>query len=254
MNTINDLKKQLGPGLGLRKNKYLLELPIPGLDGAQINALARTAGFPERTIKTTTMAHKGRTYNVRGETDYGGTFVVSVVDDSNMSIRRKMDEWLRLVDDSKPKNMGLFSGGSYETGISSMLSNIKSGVSAANKLKNITKSRQSMYNAVGNFFLGVMDAGGRVPVAKYQTDINIWQLSGTEHKVYGYRLQNAFPTQIGTVSYDDAENDSLTSYDITFTYSEFLPLEGISMGRQLVNSLIGQTGQDIIVGIETLVK
>jgi len=249
--SIESLKKHLGPGLGLRKNKYMLEIPVPGIDGAKLNVLARSAGLPERTITTVNMFHKGRQYNVRGETDYGTTYDVSIVDDSNMDIRKRFDAWLKLIDDSKPANAGMFAGGSYETGIGQALDAIRSGVGLANQIKSFAKTPVS---DATNFFLGVVDPGLATPTAKYQTDINIWQLSVTGDNVYGYKLQNAFPTQIGIVSLDDGNPNTLSEFTITFTFSEFVPLEGISPPSQIFDALIGTAGQDIKSGIETLVR
>lgn len=241
MFTITDLKKQLGPGLGLRKNKYLLEIPIPGIEGAKINVLARSAGLPERTIKTTQMFHKGRVYNVRGETDYGNTYEVSILDDSAMNIRKKLDTWMKQIDNSK-KPGGL---SSYETGLSDVLSVIKSGIQLGNQIKNIIENPKEM---IGGFFLGAIDPGQGASVAKYQTDINVWQLTSGGQKVYGYKLQNAFPQQVGIVTLDDGDQDTLSEFSITFAFSEFLPLSTNSILQQA----LGDDVNEILDGVESL--
>lgn len=241
MFTITDLKKQLGPGLGLRKNKYLLEIPIPGVEGAKINVLARSAGLPERTIKTTQMFHKGRVYNVRGETDYGSTYEVSILDDSEMTIRKKLDTWMKNVDNSK-KPGGL---SSYETGLSDVLSVIKSGVQLGNQIKNVI---QNPKEAIGGFFLGAIDPGQGPSLAKYQTDINVWQLTSGGQKVYGYKLQNAFPQQVGVVTLDDGDENTLSEFSITFAFSEFLPLSTAPILRQA----LGDDVNEILDGVESL--
>jgi len=249
--TIQDLAKYLGPGLGLRRNKYLLEIPVPGVEGAKINVLARSAGFPERNITTSSLFNKGRKYNIRGETDYGSTYVVSIVDDSNMNIRRKFDEWLRLVDDSKPTNAGLFSGASYEASTGAALDLLKSGIGVANQIKRTTKNP---IQDLGDFFMGSIDEGLAGAVARYQTDINIWQLAADGKTVYGYKLQNAFPSQMGIVTLDDGDANTLSEFSITFTFSEFIPLEGNSVPSQIFDVLIGTTGQDVLAGINSLVR
>lgn len=241
MFTITDLKKQLGPGLGLRKNKYLLEIPIPGVEGAKINVLARSAGLPERSIKTAQMFHKGRVYNVRGETDYGNTYEVSILDDSEMNIRKKLDTWMKNIDNSK-KPGGL---SSYETGLSDVLSVIKSGVQLGNQIKNIIENPKEL---IGGFFLGAIDPGQGASVAKYQTDINVWQLTSGGSKVYGYKLQNAFPQQIGIVTLDDGDQDTLSEFSITFAFSEFLPLSDAPILRQA----LGDDVNEILDGVESL--
>ncbi|NQU33998.1 MAG: hypothetical protein HQ521_12250, partial [Bacteroidetes bacterium] len=86
--TINELRKHLGPGLGLRKNKYMLELPVPTVSGESLNILCQSAGLPERNISTTDLWHKGRKYTVRGETDFVGEYEISIVDDDKMTVRQ----------------------------------------------------------------------------------------------------------------------------------------------------------------------
>ncbi len=250
MFTISDLKKHLGPGLGLRKNKYLLEIPVPGIEGVKINVLARSAGLPERNMSTTAVYHKGRKYNVRGETDYVGTYEVSILDDSSMDIRKTFDRWMKQVDNSKPKNMGIFSGASYESGVGSILNSIKSGLGVANQIKNVL---QNPTETIGGFFLGLVDAGEATSSAKYQTDINVWQLSATGEKVYGYKLQNAFPASIGVVTLDDGDQDTLSEFSIIFAFSEFEPLES-AIGIRAVDTLLGDDVKDIRHGIEALVE
>lgn len=247
MFTIQDLKKQLGPGLGLRKNKYLIEIPIPTIENEKLNILCRSAGLPERNIITTSVFHKGRKYNMRGETDYGGTYEVSIVDDSSMKIRKAFDKWMKKVDDSKPVGTGGFA--SFEAGINDVLNVVKSGVEVANQIKGAIENPMDV---IGGFFLGLLDAEGAASVAKYQTDINIWQLSQNGEKVYGYKLQNAFPSQVGIVTLDDADDNTLSEFSITFTFSEFLPLENKSFPAKVFDAVIGDTGQEILSGVESL--
>ena len=95
---ITELKKQLGPGLGLRKTKYLVEIPL--LNGRRINMLCMSTSLPERNMSTTSVYHAGRKYNVRGETEYPGTYEISIIDNSDMTIRATFDQWMYLVDNS----------------------------------------------------------------------------------------------------------------------------------------------------------
>lgn len=246
---IRELKQHLGPGLGLRKNKYLLEIPIPGIEGQKINVLCRSAGLPERNISTTTIFHKGRKYNVRGETDYIGTYEVSILDDSNMNIRRVFDKWIKAVDNSKPVNNGIFSGASYEDGVGRLLDNIKSGVEVANQIKNVFENPAEQ---LSEFFIGTIDVGQGQSIAKYQTDLNVWQLSSSGDKIYGYKLQNAFPSSIGIVTLDDGDENTLSEFNITFAFSEFIPLEGVSIARNIADVLLGDDANEVIGGIESL--
>jgi hypothetical protein len=249
--TISDLKKHLGAGLGLRKNRYLLEIPVPSVEGEKLNVLCRSAGLPERNITPSEIFHKGRKYIMRGETDFVGSYEVSILDDSEMNIRRTFDKWLKSVDNSKPANQGIFSGGSYEEGVGNVLDNIKSGVAVANQAQDLI---DNPLQTTGNFFLGLIDSGLNTPFAQYQVDINIWQLSGSGKKVYGYKLQNAFPTSLGTVTMGDEEENSLTEFSVVFSFSEFLALEGIDISEEIANTLLGDDAQDVISGIESFVK
>lgn len=249
--TIESLKKHLGPGLGLRKNRYLLEIPVPGIEGEKINVLCRSAGLPERNIATTNIFHKGRKYNLRGETDYIGTYEVSIIDDSSMNIRRLMDKWANAVDDSKPENFGIFSGASYEEGVGTVIDNIRAGVAVGNQVQNLLDNPGE---TVSDFFVGLVDDGKAAPTAKYQTDINVWQLSGSNDKIYGYKLQNAFPTSIGIVTLDDGDENTLSEFSVNFTFSEFLPLTGLSPEQNIVDSLLGDAAVDTLSGIESLIS
>jgi len=247
MFTITDLKKHLGPGLGLRKNKYLIEIPVPGIEGQTLNILCRSAGLPERTISTNTIYKNGRRYNVRGETDYLGTYEVSILDDSDMNVRKVFDKWITKVDNSKPKNQGIL-GGSYESGVSDVLDGIKTGIQTANTIANAIENPDQIVD----FFLGFIDKGNAISGASYQTDVNIWQLSADSNKVYGYKLQNAFPSSIGIVTLDDGDENTLSEFSLTFTFSEFTPLESKSPTRKFIDAIIGDDGVELVNGVEAL--
>jgi hypothetical protein len=243
--TITDLKKHLGTGLGLRKNKYLIEIPIPGIEGRTLNILCQSAGLPERNITTTTVWKHGRKYNVRGETDYVGNYEVSILDDSDMNVRKVFDKWMNKVDNTKPANQGVL-GGSYESGVGEILETIQSGIQLVNNVSAITSDRAL------DFFLGFIDGGNSVSGASYQTDINIWQLSVDNNKVYGYKLQNAFPSQVGLVTLEDGDENSLSQFNVSFTFSEFIPLENRTPTSRLINALVGDTTSNILSGVESL--
>lgn len=215
--TIEDLKKHLGPGLGLRKAKYMLEIPVPN-EGRTINILCRSTSLPERNIGTVSVFNKGRKYNMRSETAYPGTYDVSVVDDSTMKLRTLFDCWLTLVDNSNP---GGQSASSYES--------------------NCT------------FSLGTF-GGSDHP--DYQADVNIWQLGNQGEKVYGYKLQNAFPSSLGTVELDDSDEATLSEFSIAFTYSESIPLKPDVGTPQFVNTsnVVGKDSNTILKNTSTNIK
>jgi len=101
--TISDLKKAMGPGLGLRKSKYLVHIPIDN-NGNQINILCRSTSLPERTLDVQTMYHLGRKYTVRAETNFSEEYSISIIDDSTMQLRKLFDKWLNTVDDTSINN------------------------------------------------------------------------------------------------------------------------------------------------------
>jgi hypothetical protein len=239
--TITDLKKQLGPGLGLRKNKYIIEIPIPGIDGRTLNVLCRSAGLPERTINTTTVWHKGRKYNMRAETDYMGSYEISIVDDSNMSIRKVFDKWLKKIDNSKPRNAGIL-GASFEDA----MDEVNGVLEVASDVKALADGGATC------FFMGFLDSGNANSAAQYQTDVNIWQLDGNDNKVYGYKLQNCFPSSLGNVTLDEGEENTLSEFSVVLTFSEIMPLDDKSALDKLGGALLGDAGTDAIGGVENL--
>jgi len=241
--TIEDLKKHLGPGLGLRKNKYLIEIPVPGTFGKTLNILCRSAGLPERNINTVNAFHKGRKYNMRGETSFNDTYEISIVDDSKMNLRKVFDKWLIKVDNTKPRNLGIL-GASFEA---DFLSEITQVVETVNNVQT-----QLEFDGGASFFLGFLDEGNANSAAKYQADINIWQLSATGDKVYGYKLQNAFPSALGIVTLDDGDENTLSEFSVTFTFSEFISLENKSIQSQIGRALIGDDVANIAEGIESI--
>jgi hypothetical protein len=237
---IRELKKHLGPGLGLRKNKYLLELPIPTVEGQTINLLCRSAGLPERNIHVTQVWHKGRSYNMRGETDYIGEYEISIVDDSDMRIRKMFDIWLTQIDNTKPANEGII-GASFEKSMPGFLSEVSSFVKTANQVKNLIKNpKQALDWVIGSI------AGNNASTSQpnYQTDINIWQLGNNGEKVYGYKLQNAFPKSVGIVTLDDSDENTLSEFSVVFAFSEYIPLENTRTA--LTNAILGDTGTGIL--------
>ena len=188
--TITDLKKQLGPGLGLRTNKYLLQIPVNGQSGLKINVLCRSSSLPERNIDTVTMMYRGRRHNLRAETQFPGTYEISVVDDSDMELRKMFDRWLNAVD---------LVPGSEESGMS-----------------------DGEFTANNSRFGEVNRGNGR---KSYQLDLNIWQLDANNIPVYGYVLKGAFPSSLGTVTLEDNDDSTMSEFSITISYSETLPVE-----------------------------
>jgi hypothetical protein len=239
---ITELKKHLGPGFGLRKNRYMLEVPVPTVSGETLNILCQSAGLPERRINTTELWHKGRRYTVRGETDFIGEYEISIVDDSNMEIRKMFDNWLKMIDNTRPdKNSNLLAA-SFEEISPGLLGNIESALRVGNMIKNaISNPRQ-----LTDFAIGLMDNNQQAPVAQYQVDINIWQMDRQHSQVYGYKLQNAFPKEVGIVTLDDRDENTLSEFSVTLAFSEFIPLNGIK--QDLRSAGLGDRISGIVEG------
>ena len=87
---------------------------------------------------------------------------------------------------------------------------------------------------MGRSFLSGMT--GASVLADYQAYMKVWQLDGEGNKVYGYEIQNIFPTSIGEVTYDDSETDSLVEFNVTFAFSEFDPCES-SLSGSLIDKV-----------------
>lgn len=276
---ITNLKKHLGPGLGLRKNRYLIEIPVPTVSGETINILCQSAGLPERNIKTTEMWHKGRRYQIRGEMDFIGEYEVSIIDDSDMHIRKMFDTWMKQIDNTRPDRNNSLLGASfeYDTGKSggslleratnavglsgvvqsarSVVNEVESAVKIGNHIKNTLKNPRQLID----FTIGLLDNNKALSSAGYMTDINIWQMnrhdSASDHdsaKVYGYKLQNAFPKSIGIVTLEDESENQLSEFSVTFGFSEFIPLYG--KNEDMKRAVIGDKTTDIVDGIKKLYK
>lgn len=239
--TIEDLKKHLGPGLGLRSNKYLIEIPVPGNKSRLLNVLCQSVSLPERTIKTVELYNKGRKYVLRGETEFPGTYTISVLDNSKMEIRELFDRWLDLVDQTLPRNNGILGNISQNT--NTILDTVSGIIKAGNKIKT------TIQNDYGTSFL--INAFNQTPNhPNYMCDINVWQLDARGNKVYGYTLQNAFPSSLGALTLSDEEENQLSKFDVIFSYSESMPTKGIK--NNLIKGVIGSTGNDILDGAADL--
>lgn len=244
--TISELKKHLGPGLGLRKNKYMLELPIPTVSGETLNILCQSAGLPERNISTVDLWHKGRKYVVRGETDFGGEYEISIVDDDQMSIRKLFDNWLKEIDNTRPDTNSSILGSSFEAIAPNLIGEIGAGVKLAKQVKNVLSSPDNL----SSFVVSQLDSSQGLAGATYQVDVNIWQIDNNHQPVYGYKLQNAFPKNIGIISLEDGDENTLSEFTVTMAFSEFIPLYGTR--EQLTRAIIGDQTSDVIGGIENL--
>jgi len=200
----------------------LLEMssPILTMDQSKMNILCKTATFPERTIATTQIWRYGRPYNVRSETEYGGSCTLTFLDDDKASMRSFFDEWLKIVDYSGTES--LIDIASFEAAASSMVGFIKN--TAENPLGVVT---------------GLLNSDLNSAIAIYQSNFNVWALDGTGEKVYGYKYQNCYPTAISEVEFSDESTNKLVEFTVTFTYSEFEPLSNSSIIKSIKDADLG---------------
>lgn len=244
MTTISDLKAALGDSFGVQ-NKYLVEIPLDSYYSRTLNIMCKSAGFPVRNMQQTEVWRKGRKYNIRSETDYGGTYEINIIDIGGMKYRQLFDKWMKNVDNSKPANAGI-SGGSFEESVSGALDEINAAVNGAKMVKNIIQKPQNL----ADMFLGLLEGGAST--APYQSDINIWQLSPNNEKIYGYKIQNAFPINIGNVEFSDESQNTLSEFTVTFSFSEFEPLFNKSYLERSADIVFGEETVDTFNNVESL--
>lgn len=218
--TISDLKKTLGGGIST--NKFLLEMesPILGVDSSKLNLLCKNAKFPERTVTTSAIWNKGRKYNVRAETNYNDSIVLTFLDDDKATLRKLFDAWMKDVDDSSTPSAFDFS--SYERAAADISNLINGGA-----------------DAVLDILAGKLNPDIADAIASYQNDFNIWALDSNRNKVYGYKVQNCFPTGLGEVEFSDESQNKLMEFQVTFTFSEFIPLDNTTALETIVDMAIG---------------
>ena len=224
MTTINDLKYNLGAGS--RKNKFLLELSFGNLDSAKFNCLCTSASFPSRTINTVTVSRHGRKYPMRSETDYGNTYEVTVLDDDKLTLRKFFDSWLTVIDDTTKESSNFYA---MQDSRNSFFNKLRKAGSAlkdvVDGVQSIASNPKAFASKILGKTIGNITGSSTFNNPEYQAELTVWQLDGLGNKVYGYNLENVFITSIGEVTYSDSELDTLVEYNLTFTFSEFYPVE-----------------------------
>lgn len=248
--TISDIKKHLGNGLGIRSNKYVILVPLAGGLSKKLAILAKSTSLPERNLGTVDLYHKGRRYKVRGDTDLQNTYNISLTDDSEMKLRKAFDAWLRSVDnpetDKDATNPGLLG---YNT-LSDSFNALTGSINAASEL--ISEFSQSSASSIlKNAFIG------NAALASYQKNVEVYQLTKSGVPVYGYQLQNCYPTEVGAVEISDESDNQFSEFSVTLTYSDFIPLDpSESEAAKVLSSVLGDSASDLLKSgrqfIETL--
>lgn len=247
--SLSDIKKQLGNGLGIRSNKYVVIVPLPGGLSKKLAVLAKATSLPERNLGSVDLYHKGRRYKVRGDTDLAGTYNISLTDDSQMKLRKYFDAWFRMADnpetDKDATNEGILG-----STLSDALNSITGSLNAASEL--IAEfSSASISSIIKDSFLD------NSTLASYQKPVEVYQLDKSGVPVYGYQLQNCFPTEIGAVEISDENENQFSEFSVTFTYSDFISLDpNESKVSQILGSVLGDSASDLVKSgrqfIETL--
>lgn len=237
--SINKLRKEL-KGNVLRKSKFLLELYVPGEDSVQLPILQQSVSLPQRTISSVKVWHKGRPFNLRGETQFGDNVTITFLETQAADIRRMMDLWMKAIDDSgsvfesqeKPGIQGQIQKASKE---------VNSQISQVNNIKSMKKDLNQLIDFASN-----SKTLNQFP--QYQVHTRIWQLDGSGNKVYGYELQNSFLTGISDGDFQQSENSAQT-VSITLTYSEVIHLQGKVLST--VGKLFGDDVSDTIQRVKS---
>lgn len=236
--TISDIKKQLGDGLGIRSNKYVLIVPLPGLT-KKMAVLAKATSLPERNIGTVELYHKGRRYRVRGDTDLSGTYNISLTDDCEMKLRKCFDAWLRCVDNPET-DKDATSEGLVGSTLSDAFSSLTGLINATSELVS-EYSNTSISNILKNTFIN------NYTLASYQKPVEVYQLDKSGNAIYGYQLQNCYPTEVGAVEISDENENQFSEFSVVLTYSDFIPIDpSESEGLKVVTSLLGDSASDLV--------
>lgn len=246
--TLKDLKKELGDGLGIRSNSYAVVVPLPYAGSRKLAVLAKSTSLPERNVGTIDLYHKGRRYKVRGETDLNGSYTINLTDDANMNLRKYFDAWLKSVDDTS----------SIEDS-SNLLNDLSDGLwnDAVNTLSGTVRAVSEMASsftswtdlAVGTLKDTISD---NQILAPYQVEVDVYQLDRNGNPIYGYRLQNCFPTEVGAVEISDENADQLSEFSVQLCYSDFIPIDpNQSNTSKILGAVVGESATKLPSNIST---
>lgn len=221
--TWRDLRRELNRGMGARTNKYVLELEIPVIkkdpDPYKLNVLCQAVSIPGKSLAVADVWRMGRKYRMRGETQFGDTWTVTFLDDSEHNLRQSFNWWLDDIDYSAIQHTAL--------DIYDNLKDPRRRLMTA-PLDMIERELGGPFNfkrLLGNLLQwNSLREEYASSAANYQTDIKVYQLDQTGNKVNGYVMQNAFISEITPIQYADADLNNLVQFDVTFAFSEWLPL------------------------------
>jgi hypothetical protein len=98
--TVTDLKNLIKASV--KPNNYKVELSVDTSDGeftsSQFNILVKSTTMPERRINPTEVWYRGRKLVLRSEQENAGDWECTVIDTSEMALRKAMSDWFERVD------------------------------------------------------------------------------------------------------------------------------------------------------------
>lgn len=236
--SIKRLKKEL-KGSVLKKNRFLIELYVPGEDSSGLQVLCQDVAMPQRTIDTTTIHHKGRPFTLRGETNFGGSISLVFLENQTSDIRRMMDFWLVRVD-----NPELHKIGQEEKEAGGLAGLVQRGTKEISQQVSQVKDIKSIYKDFNQIMDFQSNSSAINQYPEYQTNVRIWQLNGSDKKVYGYELQNQFITGVQDGDFSQTSKNETQLVTISLSYSEITPLQGSQLST--VGRILGQDAQGAI--------
>lgn len=246
---LSDLKKQLGDGLGIRSNKYVIMVPLPYDGSYKLAVLAKSTSLPERTIGTVDLYHMGRRYKVRGETDLSHQYTINMLDDSQMKLRRYFDAWLKSVDNTTPEFEGIIGEmfeGQWKDALNVVSGTLQGIAQVAREVRSsgATWAERAKNYAISSFRDSITD---NQILAPYQVDVNVYQMDNTgQNVIYGYKLQNCYPTEVGAVEIADENENQMSEFSVQLTYSDFEPIEpDKSTTDSIIENVLGDSASTV---------
>jgi hypothetical protein len=167
---ISDFRSQL-PGGGARPN--LFEVILNNAPDGSLTSLANEApkflikatSLPGTTVTRIDVPYRGRTVRVPGVREFDDTWVTTVINDTDFSVRNWVESWMNSIASHKEN--------------------------------------------VGNFNLTDISA-----------DLFVYQLDHYDgKKIRGYKMVDAWPSELNAIELAADTNDSVEEFDITWAYS-----------------------------------
>jgi hypothetical protein len=116
---ISKFKGLLGAG-GARPNQFRVILTFPGyvssVPDTEYSLLVTGAALPASTVNPTIIQYRGREVKLAGERIFD-PFTITIVNDTNMSLRRPFEEWMNGMNDLEA-NTGILNPIDYQVDMS----------------------------------------------------------------------------------------------------------------------------------------